>query len=56
MDSLMQWLVRLNHDSHWGFALLTVAVMATLGLAVGTGIELILKALGVRYEKIEIKR
>jgi hypothetical protein len=53
MDALMGWLVQLNNGSHLGFALLTVAVMATVGLAVGLGIELIFKALGIGYDRIE---
>ena len=53
MSALMAWLVRLNAESHLSFALLTVATMAAVGLAVGAGIELLLKALGIGYDRIE---
>jgi hypothetical protein len=55
MKTLMDWLVQLNSSSHLSFAVLTVAVMAGLGLAIGTTIELSFKMLGIRYDKIEIE-
>jgi hypothetical protein len=54
MEGLIQWLVDLNNNNHLGFAALTVATMSGMGLIIGSSIELIFKALGIKSNKIEI--
>jgi len=56
MKALMDWLLHLNNEHHWGFAVLTVVVMTGLGVVIGGGIEFGLKALGIGCDKIEAKR
>jgi hypothetical protein len=55
MKAFMDWLVELNTNHHAAFAVVTVAVMVCLGLVIGGLIELVFKALGIKYNKIEIK-
>ncbi|MBF0343448.1 MAG: hypothetical protein HQL06_04370 [Nitrospirae bacterium] len=54
MENIINWAVELNKNNHVGFALLTVITMAGLGALIGSGIELFFKALGIKYNKIEI--
>ncbi|KJU87501.1 hypothetical protein MBAV_000315 [Candidatus Magnetobacterium bavaricum] len=54
MESIINWVVELNRSNHVGFAIVTVLMMAGLGAFIGAGIELFFKALGIKYNKIEI--
>ncbi|MBF0538788.1 MAG: hypothetical protein HQL03_11115 [Nitrospirae bacterium] len=55
MEGIINWVVELNKSNHVGFALVTVVTMAGLGAFIGAGIEMLFKALGIRYNKIEIR-
>ncbi|MBF0336368.1 MAG: hypothetical protein HQL05_00915 [Nitrospirae bacterium] len=54
MENIINWAVELNKSNHVGFAILTVVTMAGIGALIGAGIEVFFKALGIKYNKIEI--
>lgn len=54
MESINQWLVELNKNSHVWFAVLTVVTMSGIGLIIAVVTELLFKLFGVKGERIEI--
>lgn len=55
MENIMNWVFELNKASHVGFALLTVATMAGIGILIAVIADLFFKALGIKSNKIEIQ-
>jgi hypothetical protein len=55
MEGIINWVVELNKSNHSGFAILTVATMAVVGIFIAVLAELVFKGLGIKTEKIEIK-
>lgn len=51
MENIINWIVELNVNHHIGFALLTVAVMASVGSAIAILTELIFVATGIKSDK-----
>lgn len=54
MESLSQWLVELNKNSHVWFGVVTVITMSGIGLLIAVTTEFLFKAFGVKGERIEI--
>jgi hypothetical protein len=49
----IEWTTRLNETNHLAYALVTVAVMALMGISIAMIAELILKLVGVRSNKAD---
>jgi hypothetical protein len=54
MESVNQWLIELNKNSHVWFGVTTVITMSGMGALIAAFIEVLFKFLGVKGERIEI--
>jgi len=54
MDAINMWLVALNKNSPFWFAVVTVATMSGIGVLIAAFTEIFFKIFGVKGERIEI--
>ncbi len=54
MDSLNQWLVDLNKNSHMWYGIVTVLTMSGLCVLIAVVIEVFFKMAGIKGSRIEI--
>lgn len=54
MESINQWLVELNKNSHVWFGVVTVLTMSGLGILIAVVMEVFFKVAGIKGNRIEI--
>lgn len=52
LSEFIEWTTRLNESNRLAFALVTVGVMAAVGIAIATVAELVFRVLGIKPGKL----